>query len=114
MLTIGDIIALAKNGYKPSDIRELMSLDTAEPVGKVNEDMTAEVIEDQAAEVIEDQAVIVNEDKAAESETPDYKALYFETLEKLNKAQEINIKKDIETKIDIDKELEDIFRSFMN
>lgn len=109
MLTIGDIIALAKNGYKPSDIRELMSLGAAEPTPGAVDDATPTAGAVDGATASEDVAEVPE----VSEETPDYKALYFDTLDKLNKAQETNIKKDIETKIDIDKELDDIFRDFM-
>lgn len=65
-MKITDIIALAKAGYKASDVKELLEA----------EDPTPEVVEE----------------KSGDENTPDYKRLYEDTLAKLEEAQKANRK----------------------
>lgn len=65
MLNLNDIIALAKQGYKPADIKELIELSK-----------TAEASEDQGAQPIE---TTPETEKAEEKETPKEEAPKEET-----------------------------------
>lgn len=96
-MKLEDIIALAKQGYKPADIKELVSLaddnkqDDAQPTNQ-GEDTHSE--DDQKNHA-------TNENKPTEGEAVsggnavDYKALYEESQKQLELAQKANIKKDV-------------------
>lgn len=109
-MLITDIIALAKEGYKPSDIKELLELTNNANVS-TNEDISV-----QPVEVTED-----HEDKDV-----DYKALYEAQLdeiaklksdnkkvsEDLKQAQKNNINQDISNNKNIDAPI-DIWTKFI-
>lgn len=101
-MNISDIIALAKNGYKPNDIRELIEL------SKVGIDSDVSGEPDVAPETSEDE----------DNKPIDYKSLYEESIKEienikasnkkladdLKKAQKDNSNKDIS---DVDNSIED-------
>lgn len=72
-MKLTDIIELAKQGYKPADIRELLKIETEQPA----EDPQPEPKQEQAAE--DPQPEPEPEQAAADPEPePDYKRLYEE------------------------------------
>lgn len=94
-----DILALAKQGYKPADIKELLAL---EP----KKEETKEESKEETKE----------ESKEETKEEPDYKKLYEESQEALKKAQQKNLHQDASGKEDekTDSEiLMDFAKSFM-
>lgn len=117
MLTIKDIVDLAKAGYKPADVKELIE------ISKSNSDMSSEGDPEGSPEnpskdidtSIPDtsKSGSPEEDK---KEEPDYKALYETTKIELDKAQKMNVRADISSaeddKSDTDK-LKDLFKEFM-
>lgn len=81
-MKLTDIIALAKNGYSPQDIKDLVALaDPAEPETKA---------EDQQEQENSDKSDKTDSDNA--DDTIDYKSLYEESQKKLEAAQAANRK----------------------
>ncbi len=72
-----DIIALAKQGFTPADIREFLKLDT-EPETASAEADPAPVSEDPTTEETQAAADPVPEETPADEHEPDYKQLYEE------------------------------------
>jgi hypothetical protein len=108
-LNFGDIVALAKQGYKPADIKELMALDIPEPPEApetVKEDPTPEPesTDDIATEAKETpQPVEVDKDKEIE-ELKKTVAELQKTKQSENQAGNVT---------DPQTDLDDIVRSFM-
>lgn len=94
-MKFSDIVDLAKAGYKPSDIKELLSLKAPETI-EVPETDKAETETDDTPEVTPEP------DKAPETTEPviDYKALYEAEKSKVEKMQAENAAKTVGTKIE--------------
>ena len=108
MITIKDIVELAKAGYKPNEVKELIELskseDTASDMPEIRCDTPAQ--EGEAAK-----SPVSNEDASPSQEQdpePDYKALYEKSRIELAEAQKANLKKDISSEED-NRSDEDIF-----
>lgn len=91
-MTITDIVALAKNGYKPSDIKELIAL-AEEPKDSEN---SKDSIDSKESE---------NSKESEETKEPNYETLYRQTLidrdaalDKLAKAQKENVDKNYQNR----------------
>lgn len=98
-----DILALAKQGYKPADIKELLAIEPKEEEPK-------EEPKDEPKEEPKE------EPKKEPKEEPDYKKLYEESQEALKRAQQKNTHQDASGKEDekTDSEiLMDFAKSFM-
>lgn len=117
MLTIKDIVDLAKAGYKPADVKELIE------ISKSNSDMSSEGDPEGSPENPSkdiDTSIPVTPVKGSpeedKQEEPDYKALYETTKIELDKAQKMNVRADIssdeDNKSDTDI-LKDLFKEFM-
>lgn len=117
MLTIKDIVDLAKAGYKPADVKELIE------ISKSNSDMSSEGDPEGSPENPSkdiDISIPVTPVKGSpeedKQEEPDYKALYETTKIELDKAQKMNVRADIssaeDNKSDTDI-LKDLFKEFM-
>lgn len=122
MLNLTDIVALAKQGYKPNDIKELIELTKEAPEGKP---------EDQEKQPKPDEPEKPSEDKPKEEEKKDggaspeqldykeevekLKAQLQETENKLSKLQKENVRRNADTgneKPDAEA-FADVMRSFM-
>ena len=122
MLNLTDIVALAKQGYKPNDIKELIELTKEAPEGKP---------EDQEKQPIPEDAEKPSEDKPKEEEKKDggaspdqldykeevekLKAQLQEKEDKLAKLQKENVRRNADTgdkKPDAEA-FADVMRSFM-
>lgn len=83
-----DIIALAKAGYGPDDVKELLKVETP----------TEEPLDSQVEETIKADP-IKEEEKEEVIETPqpevDYKALYEESQKKLQEVQTLNTRQNM-------------------
>lgn len=91
-MTFTDIMALAKMGYKPSDIKELLALN---PDNKVDIPAVENTPTEEAPEVPAEETVQPEEQKVEEtSQEPNYKELYEKTQEDLKKLQLENVKRD--------------------
>lgn len=92
-LNISDIVALAKAGYKPAEVKELIALSEKEMQPKPEEQpgATAAPLK-PTTESPEPVKASENEAKAAEPEKEeiDYKELYEKSQQDLKKAQEAN------------------------
>ena len=107
-MTLTDIIALAKQGYKPNDIKELIALADNEP----NQNPTP-VTPTEEAPNEDEQKELVSQEVYAE---PDYKELYLQAqkekdalTDSLKTAQANNINRDIGADIESP---EDVLRKF--
>lgn len=115
-LGILDIVALAKAGYKASDIKELMSVEVADPTP---EDGGMETPADKEAQpATENSAKETEKDKQGAPEKEDdvdYKSLYEEKCKELEKAQAVNTHQN-QTNLKTENQtltIDDIVRSFM-
>ena len=113
-ITISDIIDLAKAGYRPADVKELIQL-SKEAAAPVEPDKPAPEIKDAAKDSAADEQdkpkADVPEDKA---KPVDYKALYEQEHAALEKLQQENIKKNNDKPApDLDEILADAMRGYM-
>ena len=115
-MTFSDLVALAKQGYTPADIRELVALSKAdEPTHEQAEEAEQKTVQE---DVQKEEAEPVND-----ADTIDYKKLYEDEKAKneqlgasLQKAQSNNVTKDMSYKTDSKTDedvLNDLVRSFM-
>ena len=94
-ISFNDIVALAKAGYKPADVKELISLsETAEQSKQEEPQGAAPAIDEPKSVSPEPDRAPENTEPAKPEETVDYKKLYEQSQEDLKKAQAANIKKD--------------------
>lgn len=116
-VSITDLIALAKAGYTPGQVKELIALSEKEPETKHEEQpgATAPIIEETTASP-EPLGATEKEVQTQEPEKVEinYKELYEKSQEDLKKAQEANRKTDVSTNQQADptKHLLDIFASY--
>lgn len=92
-MNIKDIIALAKAGYKPGEIKELLELAVPEP------------------EPAKDPEPATDPEPAKDAE-PDYKAMYEESQKKLLAAQKANQRQPVD--VPEEKALADILKDVFN
>lgn len=91
-LELKDVVALALKGYKPSDIKELITLAEEAGAGSPAEEQPAgDAKEAPAGEPEETPVTVKEQDPVNPSETIDYKSLYEKTVSDLKKAQAANI-----------------------
>lgn len=105
-MNLTDIIALAKQGYKPGDIKELIELaDSIAPETTTQPTLSNTATEDEAVNTLaapekpKDESIVTPDTKVI-----DYKKLYEESQAKLADAQKANLNQNIqgETKSDYD------------
>lgn len=113
-MKLSDRIALAKAGYKKSEIEEIIKSEQA----GLEEETVDEVEEDEEVEETEDPEPDTDTgdtDTETRDPEPDYKSLYEKTLDDLKKAQEANRKQVVATDKDKTDEqtLEDIIKEFI-
>lgn len=94
-MKFSDILDLARQGYKPSDIRELLSIDT-EPEPEPKPEPEQKPVPDPKP----------GPEPEPEPE-PDYKKLYEDTLKRLEAVQKANQRQPIDDKKD---DVNDIIR----
>lgn len=123
MLNLADIVALAKQGYKPNDIKELIELTKEAPEGKPD---------DQEKQPKPEETEKPSEDKPKEEEKKDdeassgqldykeevekLKAQLQETENKLSKLQKENVRRNADTDDDKQSDAEafaDVMKQFM-
>lgn len=96
-ITLNDIVALAKQGYKPGDIKELISLSEKADADKPEEQQKAAGAIDEpkpADSEAKEPTENAQPANAEQKDDVDYKKLYEQSQSDLKKAQEANIKKD--------------------
>jgi outer membrane biosynthesis protein TonB len=99
-MKLSDIIALAKAGYKPSEVKELLEM--AETDSK--EEPTEPTKPNEPTEPTEPKDDKKDPETSKEPTEPDYKALYEETEKKLKEAQKENRKDDASGNVKTDEE----------
>lgn len=100
-LSIPDIVALAKAGYRPADVKEIIALSDAKEASEDQKDQKS-AEEPQKAEGLKEPESAEplkapEKEEAAEKsdkDDVDYKKLYEESQQNLQKAQEQNRKQD--------------------
>lgn len=103
-----DIVALAKAGYKPADVKELMAMEQKKQEPEPEPKQEPEQEPKQEPEP---------EPKQEPKQEPDYKKMYEESQEALKQAQAKNTRMDASKKDGTEKDdaelLQDWARSFM-
>ena len=113
-VTLKDLIDLARAGYTPQNVKELMTLEApAEPISPQTQ---TEVPEVNLSQSIEDTPVNTSspepkESPKAEAE-PDYKALYEAEKEKVNALQNKNNRADVSTQLPTEADLLDLVKDY--
>lgn len=114
MLSISDVVALAKAGYKPMDVKELIELSkTPEPMQPETQPTIEPQNISQSTEAEPDKPA---ETSPKESEPPadetDYKALYEAEKQKVNDLQIKNTQADISQHQPTEADLVELVKSF--
>lgn len=97
-MKLSDIIALAKQGYKPDDIERLVALSDSEGTdgSAGTEDSQKDEPKTQPDETQPEpdasEEVRVYQTPSEKADEPDYKALYEDTVKQLKVAQAANVK----------------------
>lgn len=118
-LNFGDIVALAKQGYKPADIKELMSLDIPDdnpapaPAPAQPEKVEPDPIPEQITPALDDNATTAKATvQPLESEQD--KARIAELEKQVKELQTTNQSKDVSGNVqDPQTDIDDFVRSFM-
>ena len=100
-----DLIAFAKDGYKPADVKELleMQIESNQP-------------DPEPEPTPEPEPEPTPEPEPEPEPEPDYKKLYEESQVKLKEAQKANVNRDVSNSGDNSSDediVNDLFRSFM-
>ena len=117
MLNIKDVVDLARAGYTPKDVKELIDLskspepslsetqpaEPAEPI--ISQSIPAETEPDKTPET-------VSKENTQPDVEPDYKALYEAEKAKVNDLQIKNTQADVSTKETTQQDLLDLVKSF--
>lgn len=117
-INLADLITLAKAGYTPAQVKELITLSEKETDAKPEEQQVATAPTSEATtESAEPEKATENAEQQPEpvKEEVDYKALYEKTQEDLKKAQAVNRSTDISDKYFEDPytDLQDYVRSIL-
>lgn len=117
-INLSDIITLAKAGYTPAQVKELITLSEKEPDAKPEEQQAATAPTSEAAtESAEPEKATENAEQHSDPEQKeiDYKALYEKSQEDLKQAQAVNRSTDLSDKTSADpyKDLQDYVRSIL-
>lgn len=95
-VSLSDLITLAKAGYTPGQVKELMTLDVkAEAETKAEEQQAAAGANNEPEPASAEPEKAPENGQSADAQDPvDYKALYEKTKADLDAAQKANINKD--------------------
>lgn len=114
-MKFGDIVALAKQGYTPQDIKDLMKLSEDQPEGGEDEQKDREE-EHQTPGQDKSEPEDEKDDEDDNKDDPDYKSLYEAELDKNAKLQKMVLSKDMSGKDNENTDADifaDVMRSFM-
>lgn len=117
MITIKDIVELAKAGFKPNEVKELIELSKNDETESFTVSGSSDTAGDASSHTSPDPSIAgieaspAAEDKKEEDET-DYKALYEASQIELKEAQKANIKRDISS-ADDNRSDEDILKDLI-
>lgn len=115
MITISDIVALAKEGYKPSDIKELIELSKTAQAKEDGGDTVAVTVPSEDP-VTEEAPATGSVEETDTADSVDYKALYEETKLKLDSAQQLNTRHNIQSDTEQEPDsdiIKDLIKNFM-
>lgn len=117
MLSIKDVVDLAKAGYKPADVKELIELsktsDASEPEAQPVQAAESIISQSTPAETEPDKTPeTVSKENTQPDVEPDYKALYEAEKAKVNDLQIKNTQTDISAPQTTEKDLLDLVKSF--
>ena len=113
-MTITDIIALAKQGYKPSDIKELISMTEADRDSLRSSVNTSEAVDTTETKTEEVEAVVEEVEVADPQPSIDEMKLQIQQLkEDLKKAQQVNVSQTTTQTSSNEDDLKELFRDFM-
>ena len=114
MLSIKDIVDLAKAGYSVSDVKELISLSKEDEKKEPNPDDTPDPEgADKEKSPQDAKAAPSQEESKKNEEEPDYKTLYEKSQKELKEAQKANRNKDRSSEDDF-KSDEDKFKDLVS
>ena len=113
-MTITDIIAVAKQGYKPSDIKELISMTEADRDSLRSSVNTSEAVDTTETKTEEVEAVVEEVEVADPQPSIDEMKLQIQQLkEDLKKAQQVNVSQTTTQTSSNEDDLKELFRDFM-
>lgn len=116
MLNLNDIIALAKQGYKPSDVKELIELSKTVEASEPDQEQPTETPEEVKEAPKEAPKEEEKKEGAQAAEIVDYKAKVEELEKKLSDLQKANTKQNADKSEDKKSDAElfaDVVKSFM-
>lgn len=120
-VNLGDLITLAKAGYTPGQVKELLTLGASQdvmavPEPKAEEPQAAAAANDEPKTASAEPIVATENAPQEKPEDPvDYKSLYEQTKADLDKAQKANINQNasaVQTE-DVEKHLRETISSFL-
>lgn len=112
-MKLGDIIALARAGFTPGDIREFLAADAPAKIETDSMDPAeapAEKTVDEIPDETEDPEPEPKSEPADGAESLDYKKMYEESQEALKRAQSVNIHKEMPADKSAQEIVNDLFR----
>lgn len=114
-LSLMDVLAFAKAGYKPADVKEIMAMSQA------TEEAPAPATEDVAKNEVQNEPEV---EKPVANDEPDYKTMYTDLQKqvesltsKLEAAQKANINTDVsksQNKLSTSETINNIFREVIS
>lgn len=112
MATFKDIMLMVSKGYKPSDIKEILTMAKELNETSPSEDPSVDIEEDSGVATTPATPEDSSKDSKEVEDKEDYKALYEKTKKELKEAQKANKARDISTEEDY-KTSEDIVNEFI-
>ena len=118
MLNIKDVVDLARAGYKPADVKELIELsktsDAKESLTQPPQTVTEQTVSQSQSESTEADKPAETSAKETEqhADEPDYKALYEAEKQKVNDLQIKNTQADISQHQPTEADLVELVKSF--
>lgn len=105
-MELKDLLTFAKAGYTPSQVKELLAIQTPVPAEQEEQIQEHEENLQEPKEIIQEVEEPKTETVIQETEKQiDYKALYEESQKKLKEAQSINVHTNIEPLKENDEEI---------
>lgn len=112
-MNLNDIIALAKQGYKPADIKELIEM-AAEVPTQTDTEPTQTDTEPTQTDTIQQVTETATEPTQTDTEADKLRKQLADSQEALKKAQQANVQRNIADQVKKPEEtLADMFASFM-
>lgn len=111
-MNLTDIIALAKQGYKPSDIKELLSLAATDPVEKPEDPGPDQSVPADQVPGDSEESEDVQDKQEEKPADPDYKKLY-EDLKKETQRKNVRENSQNTEEKTLDEKMADLIRSIM-